>query len=1460
MLVFFALMLLSPVAANASVGDQAEAQREAMAQPTEIPPEEELAEPTEEPFVEPTEEPVVEPTEEPVLEPTESPTEEPEGEQLGAVEIDYWECPTGFDLANPDLDNLFMECAGVDDVLFEVIASDGIPSSQLTGEFGDAHVSFTELPTGNTAIRQDAPVGPIAVYCNGIVQNGGPETGLVSVPVDAGNASIEWDLLDEEVAFCSWLTVVEGEQLGAVEIEYRECAEGYAFLDGTNEDDLDQMLMDCAQADGVEFTIDEGGPDGETQETGEFGDSHVSFSEVPTGLRTITQTVPFNQTYVVCEGIVSNGGPETGVMEMTVANGDVEWDLIDEEIAFCSWFVTAGAATGTETATEEPTGEQVGSFEIEYRECAEDYTFLDGTDEDLLDQMLMDCTGVNDVEFQVTSGAYSASQLTGEFGDYHVSFTEVPTGMSTVAQTNAPATLVIYCEGIVSNGGPETGVMAMTATGGAIKWDLLDDEIVYCNWFTGGAPEPLAANGTPTGEQVGSINLNYWECPAAYDLAAADATALDTDCTASPNGIPLRIGNASGEIETQNTGDINDGVVAFAEVPTGITTIAQVNAPAAPRVYCEGIVSNGGPETGLMELQAPSGAVDWNLLDDEVVYCDWYTVPIGEPGDLTLYKWTCPEGYDVHGANANPPVDCTEATDGVTFVLSDSDPNSVDLQTDTGDSLAGAVQFGGLPPGSYTITETLPEGTESAFVWNCNFLMLTFGGQLPISEGSTFNLLFNGGTLRCDVFNVPGTDSAITVTKWYCPEGVPYDEDQAYYEGACTQYHEGVDFKLTHAEGSTFDTTDAAGKAEWTAVPLGPFSLQEYIPTEYGEPIVFCGFTAFYDGAVYDGLPVRVEAPGGYYESELEIPNTSYFCNWYNVPGEPGEITIYKYTCPEGYDLHAWDADPREDCPDATNGVNFTLTDEDPGTVDLQTMTGDSIDGAVYYGGLEPGPYTVIETVPPDTLYVFTLDCYGEKIGELRPYPLSMGDTLDIDLGAGESIVCYWYNVPDYDEGRLTVYKYACSTEAYVSDVDCEIYEDGKAFDLVMWNGDEWEYVATKTTDGGGMVTWGGIDPGEYWLDEQDGDWCHLTSEQLSDDGNWIDVADGEETIVNIYNCSTDPGDKGKPGKTPTKYPNTGVGLGPAPDAPTELPAFAPLAGLLGVAAFLRRRRVADLVSAPAERADPQVGPDETSSHFVGEGLVPSRPAREGTMCTTITRRRLAALFAIPLGGGALIRSGVLAQGDQVIEPLDGTPPGGTPASLCLPATPSGQGDGQGSGDGDGEGSGQGNGQGDGDESTADDCLRGPVPFVLQIEAIEVDAPVEILETVGGVMQQPSDEIHVAWYKETARLGETGNILLAGHLNWWGVPEAVFFDLGTLREGDRVVLRDEEEHAYAYEVEWVRQESNLDPPAEEVLGMTDYEAVTLMTCGGQWDSSISEYDERTVARAARIADEGTPEA
>jgi hypothetical protein len=70
------------------------------------------------------------------------------------------------------------------------------------------------------------------------------------------------------------------------------------------------------------------------------------------------------------------------------------------------------------------------------------------------------------------------------------------------------------------------------------------------------------------------------------------------------------------------------------------------------------------------------------------------------------------------------------------------------------------------------------------------------------------------------------------------------------------------------------------------------------------------------------------------------------------------------------------------------------------------------------------------------------------------------------------------------------------------------------------------------------MISWTNVDPGQYWLDEHDGDWCQISSPQISDDGNWINVNEDEETTISVYNCGGTPG---QPGKTPMKYPNTGV-------------------------------------------------------------------------------------------------------------------------------------------------------------------------------------------------------------------------------------------------------------------------------------------------------------------------------
>ncbi len=239
-------------------------------------------------------------------------------------------------------------------------------------------------------------------------------------------------------------------------------------------------------------------------------------------------------------------------------------------------------------------------------------------------------------------------------------------------------------------------------------------------------------------------------------------------------------------------------------------------------------------------------------------------------------------------------------------------------------------------------------------------------------------------------------------------------------------------------------------------------------------------------------------------------------------------------------------------------------------------------------------------------------------------------------------------------------------------------------------------------------------------------------------------------------------------------------------------------------------------------------------------------------------------MLALPLMGLLVLSPAMLAQDGD--DDGDDTANTGTPqAELCLPGTPEPDADEGATQEDDTATETPESGTADAvishdTDPDEDQCIRGSVPAKVTIEAIEVDAEVEILETVGGVMQAPTGAEDVAWYKETARLGEPGNIVIAGHLNYWGVPEGVFFALGTLEQGDLIEITGEDDKTYLYEVEWVRQEDATQPSSEDVLGQTDEERVTLITCGGEWDPSITEYDERTVARAVRVTGpEGTPE-
>jgi LPXTG-site transpeptidase (sortase) family protein len=146
----------------------------------------------------------------------------------------------------------------------------------------------------------------------------------------------------------------------------------------------------------------------------------------------------------------------------------------------------------------------------------------------------------------------------------------------------------------------------------------------------------------------------------------------------------------------------------------------------------------------------------------------------------------------------------------------------------------------------------------------------------------------------------------------------------------------------------------------------------------------------------------------------------------------------------------------------------------------------------------------------------------------------------------------------------------------------------------------------------------------------------------------------------------------------------------------------------------------------------------------------------------------------------------------------------------------------------------------------------GVAPVAIQIDAAQVDAEIEQLEIVDGVMQNPTGPWVVSWYKDLAGLGESGNVVMAGHIDYWNVGPAVFYTLAHIKEGAPINVTGEDGEVYAYQVEWIRNYTADDAPLDEIVGPTPRESLTLITCGGPFDYATGHYLERTVVRASRV--------
>lgn len=143
-------------------------------------------------------------------------------------------------------------------------------------------------------------------------------------------------------------------------------------------------------------------------------------------------------------------------------------------------------------------------------------------------------------------------------------------------------------------------------------------------------------------------------------------------------------------------------------------------------------------------------------------------------------------------------------------------------------------------------------------------------------------------------------------------------------------------------------------------------------------------------------------------------------------------------------------------------------------------------------------------------------------------------------------------------------------------------------------------------------------------------------------------------------------------------------------------------------------------------------------------------------------------------------------------------------------------------------------------------------PIAIRIDKAQVDAEVETLNITNGVMANPTGPWVVSWYRQTSELGEGGNVVMAGHVDYWGVGPSVFYHLRDVQKGDRIVVTGADKSVFTYAVDWYEIFSMTDLTGgkiQELVGPASGSVLTLITCGGEFDYANGEYLSRGVVRS-----------
>ena len=158
--------------------------------------------------------------------------------------------------------------------------------------------------------------------------------------------------------------------------------------------------------------------------------------------------------------------------------------------------------------------------------------------------------------------------------------------------------------------------------------------------------------------------------------------------------------------------------------------------------------------------------------------------------------------------------------------------------------------------------------------------------------------------------------------------------------------------------------------------------------------------------------------------------------------------------------------------------------------------------------------------------------------------------------------------------------------------------------------------------------------------------------------------------------------------------------------------------------------------------------------------------------------------------------------------------------------------------------------------ATVGPILASSRPLALDIPAIDVHSDLQTVgQTATGALETPAPGPlydTAAWYRHSPTPGSLGPAVLLGHVDSAANGPSVFFRLGELRPGDRVIVARADGSSAIFQVDEVHSYPKDDFPTDVVYSDIDHAGLRILTCGGAFDDASGHYLDNVVVFASLL--------